>query len=153
MRLAVQSPIAGQLALREFTRCNAQLLDSPNDDLAIRVYLNGFRLRKVRIEIFMRFIAVLQQMKQVMTQWKSTPESNRKTCSSCTAVRVQWVVSLLSAMQETPTWASFTAAYDAGGSACVNCNTNSWPDYFRDKLPDWRRRVDTLDKVLPGWPF
>jgi hypothetical protein len=150
-------PRSGQLALKEFTQCNAGVLEFTTHPISLQAYLHGMSLRRERIELFRGFIAKLTKLKEVRghryNEIITNIDLDTKTCAKCTSARASWIFTLEAAVRQTPTWASFVTAYEASGKTCTRCATSSWADYYRQLLKDWEVKAKEMERELPAWPY
>lgn len=172
-------PRSGQLALREFTQCDANLLRSMERDFPLHVYLHAMDLRNKRIEFFKAFVTELAALQtHSPTQghrdsWpprgRGTPatvglglakrgaagvkDNERKTCVTCTATRASWILRIERAIRQEPSWSSFTATYEKNATKCSQCESSSWADYHRSVLSTWELRAAKIQRELPAWPY
>jgi hypothetical protein len=150
-------PRSGQLALKEFTQCNAEVLEFTTNQLSLQAYLHGMSLRRERIELFRGFIARLTKLKEVRGHRYNgiitTTDLDTKTCAKCTSARASWIFALEAAVRQRPTWASFVTAYEASGRACTRCATSSWADYYGGLLKDWEVKAKEMEREIPEWPY
>lgn len=168
-------PRPGQLALRELTQCNSNLLQSAERDFPLHIYLHGMELRKKRIEFFKSMVTELAGLQSGSQgnrdSWPSSTrgrgsavplsptkrgvvkDGERKTCVGCTAARALWILKIERAVRHEPNWSSFLAAYEKNAVKCSLCETSSWPDYHRSMLTNWEQRAVKIQRELPAWPY
>ena len=84
LTLAVQFdlPETGQLALKEFIRCDAKTIQSTDETLPLRLYMRAMELRESRIEYYQRKVRDLTQLDMVASEVYDT---SRRTCASCSS--------------------------------------------------------------------